>query len=224
MFAHPVFQKSTTVMFLLEAHGCPVAHPSLLFEGSPTTPIQDWEIVAHTVSPFLEQVSFHLDLCRKSMKSCNVRVRVCWVRNSMTCASVQSIALWRVEGHVWNWGCRSQSSGILDGVVRSICAIWLLECSRISRPSPQAVILCSSVSFIVHFLQVSVCTILIRWRRSFVGIKSWMTRNQAIRVDSGTGAALRLTHMRAQFMCSHFFITRISWSPAIALVMVCIVM
>ena len=79
------------------------------------------------------------------MKSCNVRVRVCWVRKSMTCASVQIIALWRVAGLVWNWGCRNQSSGILDGVVRSICAIRLLECSHMSLPSPQAVILCSSV-------------------------------------------------------------------------------
>jgi hypothetical protein len=89
------------------------------------------------------------------MKSCSVRVRVCWVRNRMTCASVHSIALRRFGGHILNWGCRSQSSGILDGIVRSIHAIRRLECSHIARPSPQAVILCSSVSFIVQFLQMS---------------------------------------------------------------------
>ena len=51
-----------------------------------------------------------------------------------------------------------------------------------------------------------------------------MTRDLAIRSDFGTVAALRLSHTQAQFMCSHFLVTRISWSPAIALMIVCIVL
>ena len=53
-------------------------------------------------------------------KSCSVRVRSCWVRNRTVCARIHSIALCRFRGQVWNWGCRSQSSGILDCIVLSI--------------------------------------------------------------------------------------------------------
>jgi hypothetical protein len=150
--------------------------------------IHDWGKMPTLSLPFLERASFHLDLCRRSMNYCIIRVRVCCVRNSLTWASVQSIALWPVVGHVCNWGCRSQSSGILDGIVRSICAI----CAYVtSLPTD-----CDTMfECIFHgtWYRVSICTILTSWRRSFLGITSWMTRNQAIWVDSGTGAALRFS-------------------------------
>ena len=186
--------ESTMVISLLGARSRPVAHLSPLFAGTRT--ISDpWlsDRRPHCLSPFWSG-SASILISAESPWILVGWVRVCCVRNSMTCASVQSIALWRFGGHIWNWECRSQSSDILASIVRSICAIRLLECSHMSRPSPQAVILCSRVSFIVHFLQVSVCTVLIRWRRSCFGIRSWMTRNQAIRVDSGTRAALRFSH------------------------------
>ena len=76
-------------------------------------------------------------------KSCSVRVRSCWVRNRTVCARIHGIALCRFRGQIWNWGCRSQSSSILDGFVLSICAIKLFAYSQIFRPSPQAKNLCS---------------------------------------------------------------------------------
>ena len=118
----------------------------------------------------------------------------------------------------------SYSTGMTLLKVIGLSVIRLLDCSRMSRPSPQAVVLCWSVSLMVLCLQVSVCSILNRWRRSFVGIKTWMTRNQVIRVDSRTGACKQVFLQACSIFVWPLFCYKHFMIPSHALMMVCSVM
>ena len=128
---------------------------------------------------------------------------------------VHSFAQCLLGDHMWNWGCVIQSSGFRFGVVPNILAIRCFEYFHI-LPSPQTSRRCSSVCLDAHFRQVSVCTMLIWWRRSFEWIISWMTRYHTLPVVSGTGASFKFFHVWTQSMFGYSFSTHISRRPAAA--------
>jgi len=109
-------------------------------------------------------------------------------------------------GHILNCGRSIHSSGIRDGIVRSINAIRVFVYCHILRPSPHPVNLCCSVSAIVHLWQEVDGVIFIRYSRAFVGIKSCSTWYHIHFVLSETGASFNFFHIRVQSVLGHSFV------------------
>ena len=99
------------------------------------------------------------------MKSYRTRVARCWILKMTTFAIMHNIGLFLLVGHISNCGRNIHSSGIRDGVVRSINAIRVSCYCHVLRPSPHSVNLCSSVSTVVHLWQEIEGVIFIRWSR-----------------------------------------------------------
>jgi len=136
-----------------------------------------------------------------------------------TFAIIHNIALFLLVGHILNCGRSIHSSGIRDGIVRSINAIRVFVYCHILRPSPHSVNLCCSVSVIVHLWQEVDGVIFIRYSRVFVGIKS-CTWYHIHLVLSETGASFNFFHIRIQSVLGHSFCMRISGNPAAARMLV----
>ena len=75
-------------------------------------------------------------------KSFRVSVVWCWLLKKTTFAIIHNIALFLLVGHILNCGRSIHSSGIRDGIVRSINAIRGFVYCHILRPSPPSVNLC----------------------------------------------------------------------------------
>jgi len=154
------------------------------------------------------------------MKSCRVRVVRCWCLKMTTFAFNNNTALFRLVGHILNCGRSILSSGILDGIVRSISAIRVYVYCHILLVPPHAVSLCSSVSSIVHLWQVIEGVIFIRYSRAFVGVRSSTTWYHIHLVLSDFGASFKFCHIRVQSVLGHIFCIRISGDPAAARMLV----
>jgi len=151
--------------------------------------------------------SFHLVRFRKSVASGLVVFGCGTLSDSPTAITLHGFV---AGDHSVNCGHISHPSGMRSGTVRSICASLCLVQSHISFTSPQAIMRCSSVSFLSQFLHLSVGVSRILWSRSFVGIMSWITLNHAALLDAGTGVSCRFYHTTFQFACGHNLTMRIS--------------
>jgi len=132
----------------------------------------------------------------------------------VTLAISHNTALFSLVGHILNCGRNIHSSGIRDGIVRSISAIRVYVYCHILLPSPHSVSLCSSLSSIVHLWQEIEGVIFIRYSRAFVGVTSCSTRYHVHLVLSDTGASFKFFHIRVQSVLGHSFCMRISGDPA----------
>jgi len=148
------------------------------------------------------------------MKSCRVKVVRCWLLKMTMFAIIHNMALFLSMGHILNCGRNIHSSGIRDGIVRSINAIRGFVYCHILRPSPHSVNLCCSVSAIVHLWQEVNVVVFIRYSRAFVGIKSCNTWYHIYLALSETGASFKFFHIRIQSVLCHSFCMRISGDPA----------
>jgi len=153
----------------------------------------------------LWHINFHLDLSKKSMKSCKVRSVRCWILKITTFATTHNIAPCLLGGHILNWGRSTESCGVRDGIVRNFLASRFIVYCHIVRASPQAINLCSKVSVAVHLRQVSEGTILIPGSRTLVGIMSCMMRYHRHLVFSGTGASFMGFHMQTKSIMGQSF-------------------
>jgi len=150
------------------------------------------------------------------MRSCRVRVVRCWILKMTTFGVIHNIALFLLLGHILKCGRNIHSSGIRNGIVRSINAILVFVFCHIHHPTPHSVNLCSSVSAIVHLWQEFEGVIFIRWSRAFVGIKSCSSWYHMHLVLSDTGASFKFFHIHVQSVLGHSFCMRISRNPAAA--------
>jgi len=150
------------------------------------------------------------------MKSCRVKGVCCWLLKMTTFAIIHNIALFLLVGHMLNCGRSIHSSGIRDGIVRSINAIQVYVYCHILRPSPHSVNLCCSVSADVPLWQEADGVIFIRYSRACVGIISCSTWYHIHLALSKSGASFKFFQIRVQSVLGHSFCIRISGRPAAA--------
>jgi len=124
----------------------------------------------------------------KSMKSCNVISRCCWVRNVTRSANNYNTACRRFVGHSVKWGRRSQSLGIRSGIACSIQARHFVRV-HICSPSPHSMWRRLGVFVLSLFLHASVGIMHILKSLTLVGKISCITLYHAALVASVTGAS-----------------------------------
>ena len=119
---------------------------------------------------------------------------------------IHNIAFFLLVGNILTCGRSINSSGIRDGIVRSINAFRVSVYCHILRPSPHSVNLFCSVSAIVHLLQEVDGVIFIRYGCAFLGNKSCSTWYYIHHALSETGESLKFFLIRVQSVLDHSFL------------------
>jgi len=142
------------------------------------------------------------------MKSFKVRVALCWSLKMLTFANNHNNALFHLVGNILNCGRNIHSSGIQNGIVRSISAIRVFAYCHILLPAPHAISQCSSVSSEVHLWQEIEGVIFIRCSRAFVVIRSCTAWYDVRLVLSDIEAFFMFFHIGVQLVLGHRFCIR----------------
>jgi hypothetical protein len=136
-------------------------------------------------------------------------------------AIVHTVALWLWWGQWWNWSRMVHSFGMFRWSIRMIAAMQDHVHFQMSVLGVQSVRRCNSVSTFAHLSHWLVAARRIATRRSFAGMRSWITLYHVNLSVSDIQAMCRFLHTRSQLFCGRCLTILISLLPVAARSIVC---